>query len=522
MNRKKFLLDQEGVFSVRSLERTSEQVTTTIVNLRRKADITFLRWQAHFDSPIADRVFPWFGAFLLSLSLTLLSLSRFRDLSVGEQIGYYIQASHLMSIGESPEITQLGLNIFALQAAWLFWPISIAARLFPTGEFLLTIQSLVLGIAVVPIWRIARGPANLRTGGAVVLTFAYSLHPSVHNLNLAGFHPEVVAIPGLLAAYLAGHYEKWWLSSGLIFLVLTSRADLGLAVAAIGIIFLLENKKGAGRIVSLCGLAWFLIMAFWVQPAIGSGGYPHIAAFRHFGSSPLDVVFGMLSDPLGLLKDLLVRSNFEQLILIIAPVLFLPLIHLRYLLPAVPLLIFYLIADVPVGVLGNPQQDAAVLAVVFIAATYALMKMGSSGVSRIIVGGKILTVLLLTASVFFIRDSASSPFEKPWEWGKRDETDIARVTSVFWLGEDASVAVPTNMYSEIAERKNAYVLEVDIPFIPNSDQLKHLDAVIFDENIADWSNSELIKFEEKMIKLGFDRRYDSEGIQTWIRKPGVD
>ena len=493
MNRKKFLLDQEGVFSVRSLERTSEQVTTTIVNLRRKADITFLRWQAHFDSPIADRVFPWFGAFLLSLSLTLLSLSRFRDLSVGEQIGYYIQASHLMSIGESPEITQLGLNIFALQAAWLFWPISIAARLFPTGEFLLTIQSLVLGIAVVPIWRIARGPANLRTGGAVVLTFAYSLHPSVHNLNLAGFHPEVVAIPGLLAAYLAGHYEKWWLSSGLIFLVLTSRADLGLAVAAIGIIFLLENKKVAGRIVSLCGLAWFLIMAFWV-----------------------------LSDPLGLLKDLLVRSNFEQLILIIAPVLFLPLIHLRYLLPAVPLLIFYLIADVPVGVLGNPQQDAAVLAVVFIAATYALMKMGSSGVSRIIVGGKILTVLLLTASVFFIRDSASSPFEKPWEWGKRDETDIARVTSVFWLGEDASVAVPTNMYSEIAERKNAYVLEVDIPFIPNSDQLKHLDAVIFDENIADWSNSELIRFEEKMIKLGFDRRYDSEGIQTWIRKPGVD
>ena len=92
----------------------------------------------------------------------------------------------------------------------------------------------------------------------------------------------------------------------------------------------------------------------------------------------------------------------------------------------------------------------------------------------------------------------------------------------FWLGEDASVAVPTNMYSEIAERKNAYVLEVDIPFIPNSDQLKHLDAVIFDENIADWSNSELIRFEEKMIKLGFDRRYDSEGIQTWIRKPGVD
>ena len=522
MNRKKFLFDQEGAFSVKNLERTSEQVTTTIVNLRRKVDITFLRWQAQFDSPIADRIIPWFGAFLLSLSLILLSLSRFRDLSVGEQIGYYMQASYLMSIGESPEVTQLGLNIFALQAAWLFWPISVVARLFPTGEFLLTIQSLALGLAVVPIWRIARGPANLRTGGAAVLTFAYSLHPSVHNLNLAGFHPEVVAIPALLAAYLAGYYEKWWLSSGLIFLVLASRADLGLAVVAIGVIFLLENKKVAGRIISFCGLAWFLIMAFWLQPAIGSGGYPHIAAFRHFGGNSLDAVFGMLSDPLGLLKDLLVRSNFEQVILIIAPVLFLPLIYLRYVLPGVPLLIFYLIADVPVGVLGNPQQDIAVLSFVFIAATYALMKMGSSGVSRIIVGRKILTVLLLTAAVFFIRDSASSPFEKPWEWGKRDDTDIARVTSVFWLGEDASVAAPANIYSKIAERKNAYVLEVDIPFIPSSEQFKRLDAVVFDENIADWSNSELIKFEEKMIKIGFKKRYDAEGIQTWIRKPGVD
>ena len=522
MNRKKFLFDQDGAFGAKSLERTSEQVATTMVTLRRKADITFLRWQARFDSPIADRFIPWFGALLLSLSLVLLSLSRFRDLSMGEQLGYYIQASHLMEIGESPEITQLGLNIFALQAAWLFWPIALIARLFPAGEFLLVVQSLSLGLAVVPIWRIARGPANLRTGGAATLVFAYSLHPSVHNLNLAGFHPEAVAVPALLAAYLAGYYEKWWISSGLIIIVLTSRADLGLAVAAVGVIFFLENKKTAGRVVSFCGLAWFLLMAFWIQPSIGSGHYPHIAAFKHFGGSPLDVIFGMLSDPLGLFKDLLVRSNFEQIILIIAPVLFLPLIYLRYVLPAIPLLVFYLIADVPVGVLGNPQQDAAVLAVVFIAATYALMKMGSSGVSRILIGRRILTVLLLTAIVFFIRDSASSPFEKPWEWGKRDETDIARVTSVFWLGQDASVTVPANLYPEIADRKSAFVLEIDIPFIPNREQFKHLDAVIFDDNIADWSNVDLAKFEGKMKELGFNKRYNSKGIQTWIRKPGSD
>ena len=53
-------------------------------------------------------------------------------------------------------------------------------------------------------------------------------------------------------------------------------------------------------------------------------------------------------------------------------------------------------------------------------------------------------------------------------------------------------------------------------------EVNDLDAVIFDENFANWSNSELMKFEERMIKIGFKKRYDSEGIQTWIRKPGVD
>ena len=90
------------------------------------------------------------------------------------------------------------------------------------------------------------------------------------------------------------------------------------------------------------------------------------------------------------------------------------------------------------------------------------------------------------------------------------------------MGPDASVAAPTNLYPEIAERKNAFVLKIDVPFEPSREQLKHLDAVIFDENIVTWTNAELMKFEGKMGELGFDRRYESKGIQTWIRKPGSD
>jgi hypothetical protein len=128
--------------------------------------------------------------------------------------------------------------------------------------------------------------------------------------------------------------------------------------------------------------------------------------------------------------------------------------------------------------------------------------------------------LLLTATVFFIRDSASSPFEKPWEWGRRDEVDIARITSAFWLGDDASVMAPANLYPEIANRKNAFVLENTDYVSPDPEQLKNIDAVIFDTNITNWLADEYIAYSEKMSELGFVKRFESKGVQTWIRKPG--
>ncbi|GIT00098.1 MAG: hypothetical protein CM1200mP26_18100 [Acidimicrobiales bacterium] len=101
----------------------------------------------------------------------------------------------------------------------------------------------------------------------------------------------------------------------------------------------------------------------------------------------------------------------------------------------------YLVADVPDTGYGNPPQDVAALAFVFIAATYALMRIGTQGVSRIHVDRRVLMVLVLTATVFFVRDAASSPYEEPWDWGRRTSTDVARVSTSVLVGDDARVMV---------------------------------------------------------------------------------
>ena len=506
--------------AARGLERTSEHVVTTVTEMRRRLDIHLLRWQARIDAPAVDRSLPWVVATILGLTLILLALARHQDLGVGAQLGHYLQAVHLMAVGRPPVVSELGVDVFAIQASWLFWPVSWLARVFPPAETMLTVQSVALALGVVPLWRIARGPANLRSGAAGALVVAYALHPSIHNLNLSGFHPEALALPALMGAYLAGHRGRWWILAVLVAVVVAARADLGLAVFALGLVLVTEDRRRPGWLTAGFGVTWFLVMAFGVQPALGDGSYPHLMAFADFGDSVDDVLFGMLADPAGLAGDLLARASFEKLLLLVGPVLFLPLVRPRYLIPLFPLMALYLIADVPDDGFGNPHQDVAAVVLVFVAATWALMRIGTSGFSRVMVDRRVLAVLVLTAAVFFVRDAAPSPYEEPWAWGRRDAVDLARVASTGWVGDQARVLAAPALYPLLAERETAYVLHLGEPTTPDATMVAGVDVLVFDGNDLNWARSQIRDFEDGMVELGFGRRYESEGIQVWIRRPG--
>ena len=500
-------------------EWTGEHVTVRVHEARRRFDMRLLRWQAQLETPAVDRFLPWIAAFVLFVSLSLLALAKNRDLGLGLGIGFPLQAIHLLEGGRPPVISQLGLNMFALQAAFLFVPIAFLARFVPTTEMLLVFQALALALPVVPIWRIARGPANLRIGAASALLLAFALHPSIHNLNLAGFHTEAIALPALFMAYLAGRRGQWVRLGLLSLVVVAARADLGLALGALGLVLVLEDRRRPGWILAGFGTAWFVAMAFVVQPMFGHGAYPHLGAFAAFGDSAPGVLGGMLSDPVGVVADLADRAAFEKLLLLLAPVLFLPLIRPRYLLPVLPLFGLYLIADVPDLGLGNPQQDVATLPFVMIAAAYALQRLGRRGVSRVLVDRRILSVLVLTALVFFVRDAASSPYEQPWDWGRRDAVDTARLTAVGMVERwDRVLATPT-VFPLVAERTTALVLKDDTPFLPDLELVAGIDVVIFDETAANWARSSVRGFGGVLGMLDFEERFAEEGVHLWVLAP---
>ena len=97
---------------------------------------------------------------------------------------------------------------------------------------------------------------------------------------------------------------------------------------------------------------------------------------------------------------------------------------------------------------------------------------------------------------------------------------MARVASTGWVGDQARVLAAPAVYPLLAERETAHLLHLGVPTTPDATMVADVDVLVFAGNDLNWFRSEIRDFEDGMVELGFGRRYESEGIQVWIRRPG--
>ena len=142
-----------------------------------------LRWQARLEGKGPDRALPWLIAIVLFVIFEGLALARFRSLELGSGLAAWMQGIWLVGENEEPFVTLTGRNLFEGQLSLIMWPIAKVSTIVPSGPFLLTLQAIALSIAVVPLWRIARGVLDHGVESALVLAAAYGLQPQLHNLN---------------------------------------------------------------------------------------------------------------------------------------------------------------------------------------------------------------------------------------------------------------------------------------------------------------------------------------------------
>ena len=272
--------------------------------------------------------------------------------SAAFDLGYFDQALFLISQGQPPIVSFWGFHFLGGHADWILYLLAPLYKIYPSVFWLLALQAIALALGVIPTWLLAK-QAGVKPGQAVAITVVYLLYPLVFNINLFDFHPEVLALPVLLAVVLAARQNQpLWFTLGTLF-ILGCRDALSLTVVAMGVwLLLVEKKRLCGAIAIAAGTAWFLLATQVVIPHFRPLGVEAVARYAGLGNSVLDIAKNIILQPHLVLNRLFSLPNLEYLCLLFVPVLWgLSLKHLAPLLAAVPQLAMNLLT------LYQPQKD---------------------------------------------------------------------------------------------------------------------------------------------------------------------
>ncbi len=473
--------------------------------IRRRVNRLTVRTQARLEAGAGDRWIPTLVTIGLAAALVEASLARLRSLGAGIDLAGYSQALWLISQGKMPKASLFGSDVHLLELHWAFimYPLALLARFFAPARVLVVTQALALASAVVPLWRLARNVANLRVGAATCLVVAYALHPATHTLAVEDFHPESLAVPALIGMAYFGALKRWvpyWLC---IVVALACRADLGLVVALWGFVVIGHRERTVGVWTLGVGLVWTLGLLLVVQPIVGEASVSS-GLYTYDSASLGEVVITFLAHPVTSAGELASRDNVLLVVGLLTPVIFLPLLSLRYLAPAVPLAVLYLQADLP-GSGAFAGRGSMLLAVVMIAAAYALNRLGTMGVDRVFLDGRILTTVLAAAALSFVASSPISPYEKPWQWSRRDATDAAVLAAVGQLGADTPVRASPSALAALSERP--WLFALDPTQEPSAAQASFPDftraVLVVDRDQPPRTAEDRQEFDEAMDTQGF-------------------
>jgi hypothetical protein len=267
----------------------------------------------------------------------------------------------------------------------------------------------------------------------------------------------------------------------------------------------------------VAGLTWAVVAVLVLEPHFGSTGFIAPGAYKAYGSSAFSVLGGMLIHPNRVLGDLFAQDNVRLIVALLAPLLFLPILAPRFLIPAVGLTVLFLVADV--GVRGSTRNEFALPLTLFafVAAAFALNRMGRPSIDKILVDRRVLIALTVAAIGFFCIDATNSPYQRPWDWGRENATDHAAHQAVDALGANTPVRASGDIVTLLAERETVFVLDGQ----PDARAATQgVARVIVDERQVNWTQPQWHEFGAGMATEQFVMVSDVAGVRIYASIKG--
>jgi uncharacterized membrane protein len=300
--------------------------------------------------------------------------------------------------------------------------------------------------------------------------------------------------------------------------VMLCRADLAIVIFGLGVLLMVEGKRRAGLWTMVGSAAWLLLALLVFERLLGQASLVAPDAFAAYGEGAWPVVRHVVTNPIEVLGDLVARDNLDVIILLLAPLLFLPLLAPKYLFPAVPLQALYLVAAVPIVGAAGARYTVAFTAFSFVAAAFALGRMGRRSVERVVVDRRLLVALVIASAAFFAGFASNSPYEHPWAWGGDGEARTAREDGADLVPTQWRVRASVTVLPYLAERRVVYELPAQDPPIPRDVQVG-VDAVVVDASVYDdWSGGAQSDFAAQLAIDGFRRVFREAGVMVFLRQ----
>lgn len=500
------------------------------LSIRRRLDASALRWQARLDTAWVDRTLPWLFAALLTMVLLLISLAVQRQLDGGPTQATWTQAAWNLEHGRGTVSSLAGGDMVVDQWAFTTWPLLWLGQYVPLAAVLAVVEAVSLGLAVVPLWRIAREVARLRLGVTVALVLAFAFAPVLYTVNLTGWSPVVTAVPAIAWAAWFGQRRRWVAYGLCVAVALLSRADVGLLLVAFGILGITSGDRRSGSITAGVGMAWAVAFIALTSPPVPTAPMTASEAVLARGQAPLAV----LADPLRLVTDLLIQPNVGALVVLVGPLLFLPLVVPRFALPALPPIWLGLVGEEAVRQAVGPAPGldrlpgALLLALVpmVLATIVALGRIGKPSVSRIRVDHRVVAAMVLATVAIFVQVAPTSPFNEPWSWGSQDDADGARLEAADLLDEidpGISVSASPQVTVLLAERTRVDEVPVGPPdegWEPTTDAVLFDTTAVGDDGVDLWERRDREEAVGALVSTDFDVEYRGAGIILLVRPPG--
>jgi uncharacterized membrane protein len=383
---------------------------------------------------------------------------------------------------------------------------------------------------VVPLWRLARNSFDLRLGTTAAVIGAFALAPAVHAANLSMFHPEILAVPALAGAALWQRQKRWVLYWAAVAVILCCRADLGLVVAGLGVVAILDSEVRAGVASVVVGLGWTIAGVIVLDPRLPTETLAAAQTFAASGTAPLAEARNLLINPTTVLGDLFAQNSLPILVALFAPLLFLPLSGVRSLIPAVPPLVLGIAAGqavreaaepgVPESFFGAAMAVVAVVPIT-IAGLVAISRIGRRSITRINVDHRIVASIVFASLILFVQSAPSSPYQQPWAWGGRDQVDKARLLALEDVGPVVALTVSPQLSAEVAERQTLYETPLGPPSVgiiwrPTTPIVLIDTTAEGSDGVPLWDDDDRRELLGSLLGQGYQKNFDSNGIYRLV------